>query len=132
MIQHLTFLLDKNCGFSFYLNKGKKKTGCSDLKKARHYQVPSRPLKQSRQSGKSGQSGQSGQRGQRGQSWQSGQSGQREGREGREGRESREGRAGREGRTPDFSGMASSFSPFHLTLATHLLYIAFIMFRYGP
>jgi hypothetical protein len=33
---------------------------------------------------------------------------------------------------PDFSGIASSFSPFSLMLATGLLYIAFIMFRYGP
>ena len=33
---------------------------------------------------------------------------------------------------PGFTGIASSFSPFTLTLATGLLYIAFIMFRYGP
>jgi hypothetical protein len=33
---------------------------------------------------------------------------------------------------PDFSGIASSFSPFSLMLATDLLYIAFIMFRNGP
>jgi hypothetical protein len=33
---------------------------------------------------------------------------------------------------PDFSGIVSSFSPFSLMLATGLLYIAFIMFRYGP
>jgi hypothetical protein len=33
---------------------------------------------------------------------------------------------------PDFSGIASSFSPFSLMLATGLLYIAFTMFRYGP
>ena len=32
----------------------------------------------------------------------------------------------------DFSGIASSFSPFSLMLATSLLYIAFTMFRYGP
>ena len=32
---------------------------------------------------------------------------------------------------PDFSGIASSFSPFSLVLATGLLYIAFTMFRYG-
>ena len=32
---------------------------------------------------------------------------------------------------PDFSGTASSFSPFNLMLATGLLYIAFIIFRYG-
>jgi hypothetical protein len=33
---------------------------------------------------------------------------------------------------PDFSGIASSFSPFILVLVTSLLYIAFIVFRYGP
>jgi hypothetical protein len=33
---------------------------------------------------------------------------------------------------PDFSGIASSFSPFSLMLATGLLYITYIMFRYGP
>ena len=33
---------------------------------------------------------------------------------------------------PDFSGIASSFSPFSLILATGLRYIAFITFRYGP
>ena len=33
---------------------------------------------------------------------------------------------------PDFGGIASSFSPFSLMLATGLLYIAFTMFRYGP
>ena len=33
---------------------------------------------------------------------------------------------------PDFSGIALSFSPFNLMLAVGLLYIAFIMFRYGP
>ena len=33
---------------------------------------------------------------------------------------------------PDFSGIASSFSPFSLMLATVLVYIAFILFRYGP
>ena len=33
---------------------------------------------------------------------------------------------------PDFSGIASSFSPFSVMLATGLLYIAFTMFRYGP
>jgi hypothetical protein len=31
---------------------------------------------------------------------------------------------------PDFSGIASSFSPFSLMLATGLQYIAFIMVRY--
>ena len=33
---------------------------------------------------------------------------------------------------PDFSGIASSFSPFSLILATSLLHIAFTMFRYEP
>lgn len=33
---------------------------------------------------------------------------------------------------PDFSRIASSISPFNLILAVDLLYIAFIMFRYGP
>jgi hypothetical protein len=33
---------------------------------------------------------------------------------------------------PDFSGIASSFSPFSLMLAIGLLYIAFNLFRYGP
>ena len=33
---------------------------------------------------------------------------------------------------PDFSGIASSFFPFSLILATGLLYIVFTMFRYGP
>ena len=33
---------------------------------------------------------------------------------------------------PDFSGIASSFTPFSMMLATGLLYIAFIMFRHGP
>ena len=33
---------------------------------------------------------------------------------------------------PDFSGTALSFSPFNLMLAVSLLYVAFIMFRYGP
>ena len=32
----------------------------------------------------------------------------------------------------DFSGIASSFFPFILMLATGLLYIAFTIFRYGP
>ena len=32
----------------------------------------------------------------------------------------------------DFSGVASSFSPFSWMLAIGLLYIAFIIFRYGP
>jgi hypothetical protein len=33
---------------------------------------------------------------------------------------------------PDFSGIALSFFSFRLMLATGLLYIAFIMFKYGP
>ena len=33
---------------------------------------------------------------------------------------------------PGFSRIASSFSPLGLMLAIGLLYIAFIMFRYGP
>jgi hypothetical protein len=33
---------------------------------------------------------------------------------------------------PDFRGIDSSFSPFSLMLSTGLLYIALIMFRYGP
>jgi hypothetical protein len=33
---------------------------------------------------------------------------------------------------PDFSGIASSFSPFNFMLAVCLVYIAFIMFRYVP
>ena len=33
-------------------------------------------------------------------------------------------------RVPDFSGIASSFSPLSLMLAVSLLYIAFIMFKY--
>jgi hypothetical protein len=33
---------------------------------------------------------------------------------------------------PDFSRIASCFSPFSLMLATGFIYIAFIMFRYGP
>ena len=32
----------------------------------------------------------------------------------------------------DFSGIASSFSPFSWMLATGLLYITFVMVRYGP
>ena len=32
----------------------------------------------------------------------------------------------------DFSGIALSFSPFTLMLAIGLLFIAFIIFRYGP
>jgi hypothetical protein len=32
----------------------------------------------------------------------------------------------------DFTGIASSFSPFTLVVATSLLYIAFTMFRFGP
>jgi hypothetical protein len=32
---------------------------------------------------------------------------------------------------PSFSGIFSSISPFNLILAVDLLYIAFIMFRYG-
>ena len=33
---------------------------------------------------------------------------------------------------PDLGGIASSFSPFTFMLSTDLLYVAFIMFRYGP
>ena len=33
---------------------------------------------------------------------------------------------------PDFSGIVSSFSQLSLILAIDLLYIAFIMFSYGP
>ena len=33
---------------------------------------------------------------------------------------------------PDFSGVASSYPPFSLMLATGLLYIAFTVFRRGP
>ena len=33
---------------------------------------------------------------------------------------------------PDFSQIGFSFSPFSLMLTTGLLYIAFIMFKYGP
>ena len=33
---------------------------------------------------------------------------------------------------PDFSGMSSSISPFNLVSAVGLLYIAFMMFKYGP
>jgi hypothetical protein len=33
---------------------------------------------------------------------------------------------------PYFSGIASSVSPFNLIFSVGLLYIAFIMFRYGP
>jgi hypothetical protein len=40
--------------------------------------------------------------------------------------------SGQRSLVPDFSGIASSFSPFSLMLATGLLYIAFTMFRYGP
>jgi hypothetical protein len=32
---------------------------------------------------------------------------------------------------PDFTGIASSLSPFSLMLATGLMYIVFIIFRYG-
>ena len=43
----------------------------------------------------------------------------------------RYGESGQPFLVPDFSGIASSFSPFSLMLATGLLYIAFIMFRSG-
>ena len=43
----------------------------------------------------------------------------------------RQGENGQPCLVPDFSGIASSFSPFSLMLATGLLYIAFIMFRNG-
>ena len=33
---------------------------------------------------------------------------------------------------PDFSGIATSFSPFSFMLATSFLYIAFTMFMYEP
>ena len=33
---------------------------------------------------------------------------------------------------PDFSGIASRISPFNLILAVGLLYLALIVFRYGP
>ena len=33
---------------------------------------------------------------------------------------------------PDFRGITLSFSPVSLMLTVHLLYIAFIMFRYAP
>jgi hypothetical protein len=44
----------------------------------------------------------------------------------------REGQSGQPCLVPDFSKISSSFSPFSLMLATGLLYIAFIIFRYGP
>jgi hypothetical protein len=43
-----------------------------------------------------------------------------------------EGESGEPFLVPDFSGIASSFSPFTLMLATGLLYSAYIMFSYGP
>jgi hypothetical protein len=42
----------------------------------------------------------------------------------------RQGESGQPCLVPDFRGFASSFSPFTLMLATGMLYIAFIMFRY--
>jgi hypothetical protein len=44
----------------------------------------------------------------------------------------RQGEKGQPCLVTDFSGIASSFSPFSLMLATCLLYIAFIMFSYEP
>jgi len=44
---------------------------------------------------------------------------------------SKKGKSGQPCLVPDFSGTASSFSPFSLMLATGLLYMAFTMFRYG-
>ena len=44
----------------------------------------------------------------------------------------RYGESGQPCLVPDFSGIASSFSQFSLMLATGLLYISFILFRYGP
>ena len=43
----------------------------------------------------------------------------------------RYGESGQPCLVPDFSGIASSFSPFSLMLATGLLYIAFTLFSYG-
>jgi hypothetical protein len=45
---------------------------------------------------------------------------------------SRQGESGQPCLVPDFSWIASSFSPFSLLLVTGVLYIALIMFRYGP
>jgi hypothetical protein len=44
----------------------------------------------------------------------------------------RYGKSGHPCLVSDFSEIASSISPFNLILAVDLLYIAFIMFRYGP
>jgi hypothetical protein len=44
----------------------------------------------------------------------------------------RYGKSGQPCLVPDFSGITSSFFPFDLMLATGLLYIAFMMFMYGP
>jgi hypothetical protein len=44
----------------------------------------------------------------------------------------RYGESGQPCLVPDFSGIASCFSPFSLKLATGLLYIAFTIFRFGP
>jgi hypothetical protein len=43
----------------------------------------------------------------------------------------RYGESGHPRLVPDFSGIISSMSPFNLILAVGLLYIAFIVFRYG-
>jgi hypothetical protein len=44
----------------------------------------------------------------------------------------RQGESGQPCLVPDFSGIASNFSPFSLILATGLLYIAFTIFRCQP
>ena len=44
----------------------------------------------------------------------------------------RQGKSAQPCLVPDFSGIASTYSPFSLMLATGLPYIAFTMFRYGP
>jgi hypothetical protein len=45
---------------------------------------------------------------------------------------SRKGESGQPYLVPDFNGIASSFSPFSLMLATGLMYTAFTMFMYSP
>jgi hypothetical protein len=42
-----------------------------------------------------------------------------------------QGESGQPCLVPDFSVIASNFSPFSLMLATYLLYIAFTIFTYG-
>jgi hypothetical protein len=44
----------------------------------------------------------------------------------------KKGKSGQPCLVPDFSEIASSFSPFNLMLAVGLLCIAFIMFQYVP